>query len=318
MSRSYFKRMLPAFVGLALLAGCSDDDDDNVNAQFEAELADIAGYASWTMVDRTISDVPGLAGAHAGADDAYTRQVYASQDASPVNGEYPEGTIFVKETFQVDDATGAKIFAETGGLLAMVKRGGDYNPANGGWEWFMLASDGSAIAARGDNLMDGACNSCHGVSGTYGGTDHVFPHPSEVVADAASFAGYSSWNLLEATDADHPFINPAHQSENGNALRRVYKRQLLADPAGGEYPVGTLLVKEVEVDGSVVEITAMAKRGGGFDPANGDWEYFMLDPMGGSVVTRGVVPMCIACHTHAMGGDGMDHVFAHSGDPFNN
>lgn len=309
---------LPLLAGLALLAGCSDDNDDSVNAQFEAELADISGYAGWTMVDATISDIPGLAGAHSGGDEAYTRHVYARAGADPQNGEYPEGAILVKETFTYDPATGAKVFAPAGGLLAMVKRGGDYNAQGGGWEWFMLESDASAILARGADLMDGACNACHGVSGSYGGVDHVFPHPAEVVADAASFDGYASWNLLEETDADHPFINPAHQSENGNALRRVYRRQLLANPADGGYPIGTLLVKEVEVEGEIVEITAMAKRGGEFDTANGDWEYFMLDPATGSVATRGAVPMCIACHAHATGGDGADFVFAHSGDPFNN
>jgi len=307
-----------SLAGLALLAGCSDDGDDSADAQFEAELADIAGYAAWTMIDATISDVPGLAGAHAGTDDAFTRAVYAPAGTAPVNGEYPEGTILVKETYSRNADTGAKEFAGTGGLLAMVKRGGNYNPDNGGWEWFMLAPDASEILARGADLMDGACNACHGVSGTYGGVDHVFPHPSEVVADAASFDGYASWNRLDETAADHPFLNPAHRSGEEFALRRVYRRQLLASPLeGGEYPVGTLLVKEVEVDGAVVEVTAMAKRGGGFDPANGDWEWFMLDPADGSVVTRGAVAMCIGCHSHAEGMHGADFVFAHPGDPFN-
>jgi Fe-S cluster biogenesis protein NfuA len=269
-------------------------------------------------VDHTISDVPGLAGAHEGGNDAFTRLVYASTTADPVSGEYPEGTVFVKETFRYNPATGAKEFAAMGGLLAMVKRGGDFNPDHGGWEWFMLESDASAIAARGADLMDGACNACHSVSDTYGGSDYAFAHPSEVVADAASFDGYTNWNLLEETDADHPFINPAHQSENGNALRRIYRRQLLANPAAGGYPVGTLIVKEVEVGGEVVEITAMAKRGGGFDPANGDWEYFMLDPASGSVAMQGAIGMCIGCHSNATGAQGMDHVFAHAADPFNN
>ena len=43
--------------------------------------------------------------------------------------------------------------AATGGLLGMVKRGGDFNPDNGGWEWFMLANDLSGIAAQGADLM---------------------------------------------------------------------------------------------------------------------------------------------------------------------
>lgn len=283
-----------------------------------ADLDSFTGYQNWIQVDHTISDIPGLAGAHAGTDDAFTRVVYANQRVNPLNGQFPIGTKLVKETFSWNAETGAREFAEMGGLLGMVKRGGSFNPDHGGWEWFMLAPNLSAIAAQGADLMDGACNSCHSAETTYGGMDYVFPHPSEVVADAASFTGYSDWNLLEETDEDHPFLNPAHQSGNEFATRRVYRRQLLANPAHGGYPVGTLMVKEVQVEGEVVEITAMAKRGGGFDSDNGDWEYFMLSPDDGSVADRGAIGMCIGCHLNASGSHGMDHVFSHSGDPFNN
>jgi len=316
-------KYLPLLLSLAtlpLLNGCSDDDD-NGDPGFQARLSDFTGYSSWEQIDHTISDVPGLASAHSGTDDAYTRVIYASAGADPVDGRFPEGTRFVKETYRWNADTGAKEFAAEGGLLAMVKRGGDFNPDHNGWEWFMLAPDLSAIAAQGDNLMNGMCNGCHSAATGLGGLDYTFEHPAEVVADAADFSGYNGWSLLEETSADHPFINPAHQSEAGNATRRVYRKQLLANPALGGYPGGTLMVKEVRVDGAVVEITAMAKRGGAFNTANRGWEWFMLDPGTGAIMDRGanlMNGMCNGCHANATGTFGKDLVFAHPGDPFNN
>jgi mono/diheme cytochrome c family protein len=305
---------------LPLLQGCSDSSNDT-DEGFVAELGDISGYASWPRVDLTISDIPGLAGAHMGNDEAFTRAVYLSPGSTPVGGVYPEGSILVKETYHWNPTTGLREFAPEGGLLAMVKRGGDFNPDHAGWEWFMITPDVGSLMARGDNLMDGMCNGCHSVSDLSGGTDYVFAHPVEHVASSASFSNYSSWHLLEESSADHPFINPAHQSDDGNALRRVYRRQLLANPAGGAYPTGTLIVKEVEVGGAIVEITGMAKRGAGFNPAAGDWEWFMLDPAMGGIMDRGanlMGGMCNGCHANATGNHGKDHVFAHAGDPFNN
>lgn len=320
MNHSLFKLLLVLpLAGLPLLQGCSDSSDD-ADPGYVADLGDFTGYSTWQQVDRTISDIPGLAGAHMGDDGAFTRAVFVSPGAAPVNGEYPEGTILVKETYSWNPTTGTREFAAEGGLLAMVKRGGDFNPNHAGWEWFMLAPDLSSVMAHGDNLMDGMCNGCHGISDLSGGTDYAFAHPVEFVAVSASFANHETWNLLAETDADHPFINPAHQSENGNAQRRVYRKQLLANPADGGYPTGTLIVKEVEMDGAIVEITGMAKRGAGFNSANGDWEWFMLDPATQAVLDRGanlMNGMCNGCHANAAGAFGKDHVFAHASDPFN-
>ncbi|PLX22962.1 MAG: hypothetical protein C0600_15885 [Ignavibacteria bacterium] len=45
-------------------------------------------------------------------------------------------------------------------VTAMVKRGGDFNPNNRGWEWLILDTDGK-ILQRGGDLFDNACNGCH-------------------------------------------------------------------------------------------------------------------------------------------------------------
>jgi cytochrome c peroxidase len=60
----------------------------------------------------------------------------------------------------------------------MVKRGNDFNPDGGDWEWFMLNADGSIASEpavrnakmRGANLMNGMCVSCHSA----GSTDYTF------------------------------------------------------------------------------------------------------------------------------------------------
>jgi hypothetical protein len=65
------------------------------------------------------------------------------------------------------------------------------------------------------------------------------------------------------------------------------------------YPIGTII--------QLVPAEAMVKRGGGFDPQNGDWEYFVIDPSSGEtkIAQRGrqevvnIGPPCFSCHSAA-------------------
>ena len=53
---------------------------------------------------------------------------------------------------------------------AMVKRGGNFDPANGDWEYFTLQASrkGTKISARGrDQVNGGACFSCHSAARSY-------------------------------------------------------------------------------------------------------------------------------------------------------
>jgi hypothetical protein len=72
------------------------------------------------------------------------------------------------------------------------------------------------------------------------------------------------------------------------------------DPAGGTYPVGTII--------QLVPTEAMVKRAEGFSPATGDWEFFSLSvsPEGTEILARGgpdVVNQfggsCADCHLQA-------------------
>lgn len=161
--------------------GCTDPDAVNYNAsatkddgsctyEFVAENSTFSNYASsWTLVATNVGGDPALIGEiHGGDDTTTTRYVYFFNDQDAVDGKYPRGTVIVKrsqnESGSIDITT------------AMVKRGGDFNPANNGWEWFMLNADGTIAKdsqgneLRGATLNDGSCGACH----SYAATDFIF------------------------------------------------------------------------------------------------------------------------------------------------
>ncbi|MBC8233134.1 cytochrome P460 family protein [bacterium] len=286
---------------------------------FVAEQTDFADYRNWQTNDYTVAPNAILGSAHMGNNPDYARRVYINSGET-VGDEYLSGTILIKETFTWEDDNPK--FAEIGGILAMAKRGGDFNPNGGGWEWFMLAPDLSIAARGGEEMMDGMCNGCHAAAQGAGGTDSVFPHPVEYEATEADFADYQTWSVTGEASEPHEVLGPAHKGEDG--LRRVYKKQLLANPdteAQG-YPTGTIVLKETEVDDAVTEITAMVKRGGDFNPEHSAWEWFMLNPANLSIMGRGADlgdGMCNGCHASAKEPKyGKDYVFKHPDDPFNN
>jgi len=106
--------------------------------------------------------------------------------AAQSTGDFAMGSIIVKEVFnyRMTDNGPEKTLLEQGGLLAMVKRGGDFNSDHSGWEWFVLAPDLSSVVSQGADLMGGACNVCHGKAGPEAmGMDYVFPKPTEVILE---------------------------------------------------------------------------------------------------------------------------------------
>lgn len=85
-----------------------------------------------------------------------------------------------------------------------------------------------------------------------------------------------------------------------------------------EYPVGSIIVKEKQglkfrEEGAVERyskthdgVGGMIKRGPGFDPEHGDWEYFYFEDA--SKVEKGKIASCIECHR---GAAASDYVFGH-------
>jgi hypothetical protein len=72
-----------------------------------------------------------------------------------------------------------------------------------------------------------------------------------------------------------------------------------------EFPEGAVIVKEkLGRDAAVTDVGGMIKRAEGYDPKNGDWEFFFFTP-GGDFAT-GKLENCIGCHN----GGKRDHVFS--------
>jgi len=135
------------------------------------------------------------------------------------------------------------------------------------------------------------------------------PEPAqnnEFVADDMSFTGWDSWTLVDTKNGIDPSLGAAHAGNDSTSVRKIYVKDG-QKPVDGAYPVGTLVVKHMKSD-SMEMITAMAKRGNDFDPANNDWEYFVIMADSSIVVDNGMTMrgstglmngMCVGCHKSA-------------------
>lgn len=65
-----------------------------------------------------------------------------------------------------------------------------------------------------------------------------------------------------------------------------------------KFPVGSIIAKEkLPTPTSKAELlTVMIKRKAGFNPASGDWEYLVLDPVKTAILERGKLERCNSCH----------------------
>ena len=150
------------FLTLTLVTGISvfscSDTTTNTPAEFIANDASFANFATFSNdANRTGVD-PALGAAHAGNDATSSRKIYFKNGQAPVNGKYPVGTVVVKHTTNQAGTINM--------ITAMAKRGNNFNPTKGDWEFFMLNPNGSIMTEgstvmRGANLMDGMCGGCH-------------------------------------------------------------------------------------------------------------------------------------------------------------
>jgi hypothetical protein len=125
-------------------------------------------------------------------------------------------------------------------------------------------------------LAAGACGKGTGTCG------------SEFVAGEGDFGCVVRWSAAKNIHFAHrcgPEIDVRQQLENPQV--------------GMRFPVGTIL--------QATPHEAMVKRGGGFDPDHGDWEYFVLGvgPSGTRILQRGTdgpfnpAGRCTGCHHRA-------------------
>lgn len=166
MFNSKLSRTLALLCLMGFLYACSSDTSTNPPTEFIASDSDFSNWMSWTMVAEKSGPDPALGEAHSGNDNTVKRKIYIKQSNAQKgsNGQYPNGTIVVKQTLAQN---GTEIM-----VVGMAKRGGSsFNKDHNGWEWFVLNSNGS-IKDRGDKLMNNMCNTCH--SSVKSSKDYVF------------------------------------------------------------------------------------------------------------------------------------------------
>jgi hypothetical protein len=141
------------------------------------------------------------------------------------------------------------------------------------------------------------------------------PPVTEFVAHEADFSGYRSWAAIgEPRRGPDPAgrTGVGSHGSNDSALVRTVRlnRSDASVDSSGNYPIGTIFLKEVTRDGSTESITAMVKRGGGFNSTGRGWEYFIIE--NGTVLERGAGidgNRCALCHGHSSAGN--DFIFTH-------
>jgi hypothetical protein len=133
--------------------------------------------------------------------------------------------------------------------------------------------------------------------------DPVEPQPQEFIAADADFAGYQDWaQPITPQKGPDPagLVGGAHGANDSSLTRYIFiNDNSVTRDANGNFPVGTRLVKEVQMeDGTVATVTAMVKRGGSFNDSHRNWEWFLLDE-DGKIQSRGgdlMDNMCNGCH----------------------
>jgi hypothetical protein len=136
--------------------------------------------------------------------------------------------------------------------------------------------------------------------------------PSVPVSDLLTLAKYRQWTLVNPTPqlmAPASAISCAITVGRDQSSPHVNKYvSVFVNPVGRDqmmskqdprFPVGTMIVKEKlgSPDSTKPELlTAMIKRGPGFNPESGDWEYLVLDGAASMIVEQGKLTKCSSCH----------------------
>lgn len=312
------KHLLVLLCAVVVLTSCSDEKTTapTPETEFVAQDKDFANYRTWFQPKGAPlrgADPSGfLNGAHEENNDKITRRIFInSATATLSNGQYPKGTILVKE--MKHDDTGVV------GVMAMVKRGAGFNSANNGWDWYILGNDGKIqtdASTHGANLMNGMCNGCHAGAKA---NDYLFSQISdakkEFIAQDKDFANYALWPQtthapLRGVDPSGILNGGAHESKNDKISRRVFINNPDVILTSGEYPTGTILVKEMAHDDTgIAAVMAMVKRGGEFNNNNNGWDWYILGNDGkiqADASTHGanlMNGMCNSCHVGAKAKD---------------
>lgn len=118
-------------------------------------IEDFKQYTTWRLVRTLLGPDPFLGDAHGAG--TFFRSIYVSPaDAKRVNGQFPAGTMFLKQLRTNNNGNPGDI---TDALTVMVKRGGQFSPDGNGWEYFMTDTALTQAMMRGGS--DTMCFGCH-------------------------------------------------------------------------------------------------------------------------------------------------------------
>ena len=146
------------------------------------------------------------------------------------------------------------------------------------------------------------------------------PAKSKPDLEAQVFAKYRKWTransapvkvagVVAAACAPAPLSGPlANQAADPHAdklinvfVNKIGRTAMLAERKP-RFPEGAIIVKErlpLKKSSATEWLMAMVKREEGFNPAAGDWEFFVLRTPEKVVIERGRIENCQACHARA-------------------
>ena len=116
----------------------------------------------------------------------------------------------------------------------------------------------------------------------------ITPHPLKMDTDVAILCRAATYPIQPSIHSDKFF--DVYISRSGEQIIKSGK---------GTYPENTVILKRKYADsaGKNTELyTGMIKRGAGYNPQGGDWEYFVLSGDGKQVTEKGALSSCMACH----------------------
>ncbi len=118
MKKSYLKILSAVLLGATtVFVSCKKDEETTTDPQPQEYVANDDSFKdimSWTLAAEPMGIDPALGAAHGGNDSTVVRSIYFKDDAKPVNGEYPVGTVIVKHSH--NEAGSVEMYT------AMVKR----------------------------------------------------------------------------------------------------------------------------------------------------------------------------------------------------
>jgi Cytochrome P460 len=129
-------------------------------------------------------------------------------------------------------------------------------------------------------------------------------------------AGYRGWSKVNDEPQLMPDrtatlcapVNALQLDESKNPHHKKYLtvyvngvgRSAMLEQLRPTFPEGSVIVKE-KLENKTSQtpelMTVMIKRGKGFNPRDGDWEYMVVDGNGTRVLDRGKLDACETCHT---------------------